>query len=351
MRDKLQDVTMRDDGHDGALDRGRQFAAGDRENTLVDINPGAVTKLTDREAFQSVGLVTDIEPFLRELTDCHRRRRIVRQRFRMRDLLLCPPDHYGIEYEINPWMSRARGADTPLVQAQWTGLHEKLSNLDCKVHLVPPQPKLPDMVFTANAGLTVGQTFIPSNFRHEERAGEAPLFAQWMEEHGYEIVWLPDESIISKAKATRSLPATRFFAVTNSAPTSTRIARRGDPRCLVISVELVDPRFYHIDTCFCPLTDGGAVWFPAAFDEYGQRAIRDHVTELIDVAEEEAGALFLQRGRARSRHRPAGRRAQAGRATARPRLQLPPAADDGIPESRRRLQMPDHVHAAAGVVD
>ena len=58
--------------------------------------------------------------------------------------------------------------------------------------------------------------------------------------------------------------------------------------CLVISVELVDPRFYHLDTCFCPLPDGAAVWFPAAFDEYGQRAIREHVRELIDVRPEEA---------------------------------------------------------------
>jgi N-dimethylarginine dimethylaminohydrolase len=59
-------------------------------------------------------------------------------------------------------------------------------------------------------------------------------------------------------------------------------------RCLVISVELVDPRFYHLDTCFCPLPDGSAFWFPNAFDEYGQRAIRAHVNELIDVDEEEA---------------------------------------------------------------
>ena len=105
----------------------------------------------------------------------------------MRDLLLCPPDYYGIEYEINPWMSRARGADTPLVQAQWRGLHEKLLSLGCNVHLVPPQPKLPDMVFTANAGLTVGRKFIPSNFRHKE-------------------------------------PVTRFFAATNFARMSARIA-------------------------------------------------------------------------------------------------------------------------------
>src|SRR4051794_26325995 len=74
---------------------------------------------------------------------------------RMRQLLLCPPDYYGIEYEINPWMSKDRAADNPLVQAQWKGLFDTLSKLNCKVELVPPPPKLPDMVFTANAGLTV----------------------------------------------------------------------------------------------------------------------------------------------------------------------------------------------------
>src|SRR6266404_5440935 len=186
----------------------------------------------------------------------------------MRELLLCPPDYYGIEYEINPWMSRARGAETPLAQKQWTELHATLSDLDCKIDLVPPQPKLPDMVFTANAGLTVGRKFIPSNFRHKERAGEAPHFARWMEDHGYEISWLPNDL---------------YFEGEGDALFG------GDVLCcLVISVELVDPRFYHLDTCFCPLPDGAAVWFPAAFDDYGQRAIREHVAELIDVFPEEA---------------------------------------------------------------
>src|SRR5881409_2699656 len=111
----------------------------------------------------------------------------------MRELLLCPPDYYGIEYEINPWMSRARGAETALAQEQWRGLHATLSKLDCKIELVPPQPKLPDMVFTANAGLAVGKQFIPSNFRHKERAGEAPHFASWMEKHGFQVSWLPND--------------------------------------------------------------------------------------------------------------------------------------------------------------
>src|SRR5947199_9897718 len=111
----------------------------------------------------------------------------------MRELLLCPPDYYGIEYEINPWMSRARGAETELAQSQWHGLHETLASLDNKIELVPPQPKLPDMVFTANAGLGVGKKCIPSNFRHQERAGEAPYFARWKRERGDAILRLREE--------------------------------------------------------------------------------------------------------------------------------------------------------------
>src|SRR6202045_3765901 len=107
----------------------------------------------------------------------------------MRELMLCPPDHYGIEYEINPWMSRARGAEAAVAQHQWRGLYDKFSQLDCEIHSAEPQPKLPDMVFTANAGLAVGKKFIPSNFRHKERAAEAPHFARWMEERGYQVAW------------------------------------------------------------------------------------------------------------------------------------------------------------------
>jgi N-dimethylarginine dimethylaminohydrolase len=206
----------------------------------------------------------------------------------MRELLLCPPDHYGIEYEINPWMSRARGAEAAVAQKQWKGLYDKLSGLDCKIQLVEPQPKLPDMVFTANAGLTVGRKFIPSNFRHQERAGEAPHFVRWMEEHGYETLWLSDklyfegegdalfggDALLCGYKFRSDIQSHRAVADMLS--------------CRVISVELVDARFYHLDTCFCPLPDGSGFWFPAAFDEYGQRVIRDHVPNLIDVEEEEA---------------------------------------------------------------
>src|SRR5438552_455922 len=191
----------------------------------------------------------------------------------MRELLLCPPDYYGIEYEINPWMSRARGAETELAQSQWQGLHQTLASLDNKIELVPPQPKLPDMVFTANAGLAVGKKFIPSNFRHQERAGEAPYFVRWMEEQGYEIHRLPENLYFEGEGDALFAGDALFCGYKFRSDIQSHRAVAEMLGCLVISVELVDPRFYHLDTCFCPLPDGGAVWFPAAFDEYGQRAI------------------------------------------------------------------------------
>jgi N-dimethylarginine dimethylaminohydrolase len=141
----------------------------------------------------------------------------------MRRLLLCPPDHYSIQYEINPWMSKDRAADTPLVKAQWKGLFDTLSSLDTEVNVITPSPTLPDMVFTANAGLTVGKRFIPSNFRHQERAGESKLFADWMEARGYEVIWLP-ETLYFEGEGDALFGGDALFAATNFAPTSTRTA-------------------------------------------------------------------------------------------------------------------------------
>ena len=206
----------------------------------------------------------------------------------MRELLLCPPDFYGIEYEINPWMSRARGAEAARAQQQWAGLRATLSKLDSKIELIEPQPKLPDMVFTANAGLAVGQQFIPSNFRHKERAGEAPHFARWMKNRGYEISWLPKEYYFEGEGDALFGADVLFCGYKFRSDIKSHRAVAEMLGCLVVSVELVDPRFYHLDTCFCPLPDGGAIWFPSAFDEYGQHAIREHVADLIEVAPEEA---------------------------------------------------------------
>src|SRR5262245_7362121 len=108
-------------------------------------------------------------------------------------ILMCPPDYYGIEYEINPWMSRAHGADAPLAARQWKSLYETFLKLGVQVDLVAPQPGLPDLVFTANAGLIFRDRFISSRFRHEERARETPVFDAWADSRGFKVEHLPDD--------------------------------------------------------------------------------------------------------------------------------------------------------------
>ena len=209
----------------------------------------------------------------------------------MPKLLLCPPDFYGIEYEINPWMRRSRAALPAEAQAQWQGLRNTLISLGCEVELIPPQPKLPDMVFTANAGLVAGNQFIGSRFRFPERRGEERHFEAWFAARGYEIVRPPDDLYFEgEGDALFSgdllFCGYHFRSDIQSHEFVGEILRR-----LVISVELVDDRFYHLDTCFCPLADGSAMWYPAAFDEYGRRAIRQHLRRLIDVSAAEAAAF------------------------------------------------------------
>jgi N-dimethylarginine dimethylaminohydrolase len=217
-----------------------------------------------------------------------------------RTLLLCPPEYYGIEYEINPWMHKERGADRGVTETQWKALYETLMRLGAEIELIAPRPGLPDMVFTANAGLVAGKRAIVSNFRHKERQGEAEHFGKWFERRGFEVVRLP-EGLIFEGEGDALFCGDVLFCgyrfrsdIRSHEKLGTLLER------LVISVELVDDRFYHLDTCFCPLPDGSAVWFRGAFDNYAQGAIRQHVRELIDVSEDEAArfacnAVVLER--------------------------------------------------------
>jgi N-dimethylarginine dimethylaminohydrolase len=206
----------------------------------------------------------------------------------MRRLLLCPPDYYGIEYEINPWMRQTHNAEPDLARAQWKSLHDTLRSLGCQIDLLAPQPGLPDLVFTANAGLVVGQRFILSNFRHKERRGEEIHFERWFAEHGFEVVKLPPK-LMFEGEGDALFGGDVLFCgykFRSDIRSHHRLAEW--LACLAVSVELVDERFYHLDTCFCPLPDRSAIWFPGAFDDYGQRVIRDHCAGLIEVAPEEA---------------------------------------------------------------
>jgi len=206
----------------------------------------------------------------------------------MRQILLCPPEYYGIEYEINPWMDRTRKAEQEQASRQWQQLRDLLQSLGCPTQFIQPHPGLPDMVFTANAGLVVGSNFIRTSFRHKERQGEAALFEQWFAERKYKIVRLPDR-LVFEGEGDALFSGDALFCGYRFRSDIRSHQWLGDfLKCLVISVELVDARFYHLDTCFCPLGSGCAMWFPSAFDDYAQRAIRQHIPDLIEASPDEA---------------------------------------------------------------
>jgi N-dimethylarginine dimethylaminohydrolase len=203
-------------------------------------------------------------------------------------ILMCPPDYYGIEYEINPWMSRSRGSSTERARQQWAKLHETLLGLGVAIETMVPQQGLPDLVFTANAGLVYGKRFFSSRFRHAVRARESPHFDAWFAAHGYTVEHLPEETYFEGA-GDALFCGERLVAgyrIRSDALGHQHLGKELGVQ--VLPVELVDPRFYHLDTCFCPVAPGAAIWFPAAFDSYGQRVLTSHIPQLIPVVEDEA---------------------------------------------------------------
>jgi N-dimethylarginine dimethylaminohydrolase len=203
-------------------------------------------------------------------------------------ILMCPPDYYGIEYEINPWMSRSRGAEQERARGQWTALYETLCGLGVTVELLKPQPGLPDLVFTANAGLVFGTRFFSSRFRHEVRARETPHFDAWFAEHGFAVEHLPPDLYFEGAGDALFCGPALFAGYRIRSDVRGHQFLGQVLRRQVLPLELINPRFYHLDTCFCPLRPGEAIYYPAAFDSYGRKVLERHVPKLLPVQEAES---------------------------------------------------------------
>jgi N-dimethylarginine dimethylaminohydrolase len=188
-------------------------------------------------------------------------------------LLVCPPDHYRISYEINPWMDRTRAADPARAREQWDGLMRTLEDLGAELERMTPEPGLPDMVFTANAGVVVQGTAVPSRFRHAERQGEEAFFEAWFRSQGFDVHRLDPGVYFEGAGDLLGVPELWLGGY----------RQRSDVRAYtqlsalfgreVIPVELVDARWYHLDTCFCPLSGGEVLYYPPAFDRYAREVI------------------------------------------------------------------------------
>ena len=202
-------------------------------------------------------------------------------------ILMCPPDYYGIEYEINPWMSRKTPTDSVRSREQWKGLHDLLVQLGVDVRLMEPVKGLPDLVFTANAGLVWNDRIILASFRHSARQGETPVDDAGFQTAGFKTMSVPGPMNFEGAGDALFCGDTLFGGYLVRSDASAIQWLGTYMNCRTIPLQLVSDHFYHLDTCFCPLDSQTAIWYPHAFDDYARRAL-SQIPRLIPVRSEEA---------------------------------------------------------------
>ncbi|MFO0937318.1 MAG: arginine deiminase-related protein [Gemmataceae bacterium] len=185
-------------------------------------------------------------------------------------------------------MNRSLGAVRDLAFRQWTKLRETIQSLGATVEILPPQPGLPDLVFTANAGLIFHDRFFSSRFKHDVRARESPHFDAWFAANGFTVMHFPENHYHEGAGDALFCGEILFagYRTRSDVLSHQWLAEQCGVQCLPL--ELVNPRFYHLDTCFCPLAPGIALYHPDAFDTYGRRVLHTHVPTLIPVNDAES---------------------------------------------------------------
>jgi len=203
-------------------------------------------------------------------------------------LLMCAPDAYDLIYEINAWMSLKNRPDVSLAAKQWRELYRTLTEkIGVHVELIRQAPNAPDMVFTANAGLVYGKRVLLANFRHPERQVEVAPFRAWFEGHGYEVIAPPEEC---KFEGEGDALFAGDTLLAGYLKRSDICSHRWASEVLnvpVLSLELVDGRWYHLDTALFVLHSGLVVYYPGAFDPYARTVIEKNF-ETIRVEEDEA---------------------------------------------------------------
>ena len=213
----------------------------------------------------------------------------------MTRLLMCPPTTFSVTYDINPWMTRNVGAQTPDAMRQWDRLVEILQCAgDVSIERIDAPGGLPDMVFTANAALVSGGLAIVSSFRHPERRREQNAFRTWLAQAGFATTYL--QQTFFEGAGDALFDRVRPILFTGYGWRSERGAAAQISETLgirTVPLLLVDERFYHLDTALCPLASGHVMVFMDAFSPHAQTLLRRVIEPeyLIEVAVDDALAF------------------------------------------------------------
>jgi N-dimethylarginine dimethylaminohydrolase len=209
-------------------------------------------------------------------------------------VLMCAPTFFEVSYVINPWMTgHVHDTTAERARLQWDALRDTVAH-HADIAQQPPAEGLPDMTFAANAGLVFGNRFVPSRFRYAERQGEEAHARAWFTRHGFDVVELPDgmffegagDGLFDRGVSRRLWMGHGHRSDATAAP---QLASLLDVE--VLPLKLADPRFYHLDTCFCPLVNGYTLYFPPAFDAPSLALIEKHIPPSHRIAVHEHDAL------------------------------------------------------------
>jgi len=209
----------------------------------------------------------------------------------MKTFLMCEPTYFDVNYVINPWMkSNVNNVDKHLARKQWQTLYDVLSTR-ANIKLIEPVEGLPDMVFTANAGLVKNNTeVIISSFRYPERQVESQYFRKYFLAANYQVKHLPSTVIFEGAGDALFDSCGELWLGTG--PRSDAMAKTAISRAMDVKInllELVDSRWYHLDTAFCPLSDGYVIAYQGAFSTDSTNEIKNRFGEkAIWVSNEDA---------------------------------------------------------------
>lgn len=208
---------------------------------------------------------------------------------------MCSPEHFDIEYEINPWMRTDNQVDKNLAAQQWRQLYSIYTEkLGWNVQLIEPVPGLPDMVFTANGALVIdGKVALPT-FRAPDRQPETEHFKRWFDEHGYQHFLQPKYDFEGEGDALVWNGNGLIFAGypwRSDKPVHTELANFFGTQ--VVSLQLADARFYHLDTCLTIVDSHTVAIWPKAFTEESLHAVKQFVPNVIEASDEDALAYGL----------------------------------------------------------
>jgi N-dimethylarginine dimethylaminohydrolase len=204
---------------------------------------------------------------------------------------MCRPDYFTVSYRINPWMHPEDPTDTSLAVRQWEVLYRAYLDLGFDVHLIDPIAGLPDMVYAANGGFVIGNVAYGASFTYPERQPEGPAYMEWFRGAGFDVR-VPEE--VNEGEGDFLLvggvilAGTGFRTASNSHEELASIYGRE-----VVTLNLINPSFYHLDTAVAVLDDTNIAYLPSAFDEASLVTLRTLFPDAIIVTEEDAAVLGL----------------------------------------------------------